>query len=292
MNRFLKNNPVNNQSPVYRHKAIQHKNELLKIYNFEVLKENYKKLQEADVLDSEIIKKEGEYIRTLEDELQKHWILSELNNRFDIYENKVPLNHEDALRALKELPGHSNIMKLPQSLVKNAKDSLDSIQKNGVPNISEVEFTAQKLNNSLKILTEVLNYERFEEVTFEDLRKRVKIQNWTNYFYNLKGYFMNKFASPNNIIEPTADNSKSYLKMIEQYEKISKSEREALHDLDALESSVNNNDFMQIYRILKNNSKFLEYIEDAKEQMQIIEDYLLYQTLTEINYLQNARKVN
>jgi len=58
-----------------------------------------------------------------------------------------------------------------------------------------------------------------------------------------------------------------------------------------LESLVKDKDYLQAYTILKNNSKFLQYLEGANEDLQTIEDYLVYRTLKEINYLQNLRKL-
>ena len=264
---------------------------------------NYTKLNEADLLHKEILIKEGQYIRTLEDELNKHQILNELNNKFNVYDNKIPLSNEEASLALEDLPSHSHIMKLPKSLVNESQKSYQSILKNGVPNKSEVKYNATSLTNSLKRLTEVLEYERFEDVSIEDLNKRISLQNWTNYFNSFKNYFCPNYVQTRDIITPTEETSEKFLKLAQMYQKMSKDEKADLHELggiqsenstkvfESLESYLHSNDYLQIYTVLKNNSKFLDYIEGAEEQLQTIEDYLLYQTLTEINYLQNVKKV-
>lgn len=291
LQRFYKNNPQNKLNPVYRYKALENKQKLVKKYNTDVYETNYKKLQEADLIDKEVLQREGEYIRTLEDEIQKHWILTELNSKFDLIQNKIPIEYEEGLKALEELPQHSNIMKLPKGLVTNAKKSFDNITQNGVPHKSEVEINTKLLANSLKTLVEVINYERFEDLTIEDLASRVRIQNYKHYYFWFKSLFSSTII-PNNLTAPTKDNFPSYSKLVDEYKKADQSEKDDLHKIDLLESYITNKDYLQAYTILKNNSKFLDYVEGGKQQLQTIEDYLVYQTLTEINFIQNIRKIS
>lgn len=288
---FLKSNPVGTENPIYRHKAIQHKNQLLKQYNSDLFSREYEKLKQADLLTEQIVKMEGEHIVTLEDELKKHWMLTCLSSKSPIFDRTIPLTHSEVRSALKALPHHSSLMKLPKSLVINASDSYLSILEHGIPNKSHVEESAKKLKESLTAISQVLNYERFEDVSYEDLKSRVSLQNWTNYFMGFKRVLCSSPIVSNDIIPPTQENYAEFERLVELFKKMDVKDIDSLFQLENFESYIQSGDYLQIYKILKNNSSFLKFIKDTDEHVRTIEDYLLYQTLTEINYLQNAIKI-
>jgi hypothetical protein len=218
-------------------------------------------------------------------------MLTCLNSKSPVFNGTIPLTQTEITTALKDLPSHSSLMKLPKSLVTNANQSYISILEHGIPSKKHVEESAKKLKQSLSSITEVLKYDRFEDVTYDDLKSRVSVQNWTNYLYGFKGVFSSNLVLPSDIIPPTQENYSEYQKLVEVFQKMDEQDRDSLHQLESFESYIHSGDYKQIYKILKSNKPFLKFIKDTEQHVQVIEDFLLYQTLTEINYLQNANNI-
>ena len=63
---------------------------------------------------------------------------------------------------------------------------------------------------------------------------------------------------------------------------MSKEEKEKLHEFDTIENWLKEGKILTIYQILENNDKFIDLIVDGDKHLQIIEDYLVYQTLKDI----------
>jgi len=224
------------------------------------------------------------------EELTKFRFIKELKNATDKLNNDtVPLSHSQATEALGVLSEYSQILKLPSKLIKNANMSYVDILQNGVPLKAKVKKNINLIRRSLKNLVEVLEYERFADVSLEELQSKIQTQNWKNYLFSYGSFVNSSLAAPNSIVMPTKENFPEYLKLVEAYKKMEKSEKEVLHEFETLENCVKQEDIITIYKILRNNDKFLCYVEDGCEMLQTIENYLVYQALKEINYLQKLQ---
>ena len=203
---YLKNNPIGDQSPLFRSQIIKSRKALLEKYNASVFETNYQKINEVDKMAKRIIRNNDDSSKMFERELKKYVILKELeDSKLQIIGEK-PLQLEQIVSLLNEFENHSSVMKLPDVLVENAKKSIISMIANGVPTESDVEASTRWLSKSLKNLVSLLEFERFHDITLEELQSRLTTQRVTNYFLSFKSYIYSNVVVPNDILSP--DNNK------------------------------------------------------------------------------------
>lgn len=280
------------ENPFYRHKAILNKQKILKEYSLtDVFTESHQKIQKAEEYAKRIIKTHDEYSQLFDKEIEKFRRRRELERQTPKNCNDRLLTHDEATKALSELSKHSNLMGLPNSLVKYSNSAYLNILERGVPNETEVSHSVKCLKESLKNFVEVLDFERFNDITLEELKAKVSEQSWKNYFKSYWGYLDSAHVVPSELLPPTDENFPNYLVLIENYKRMEPTEKANLHEFETLENCVKEGNYMTIYKILRNNDKFLEYIVDGRDHLHKLEAYLLYHTLQEINHLQVSQRV-
>ena len=289
LDEFIKNNPVGRQNPLYRHKVIEHKHQILKEFDTQVITDSYTKIHNADMKAREVIRNENEHSRMYEHELKKYRMLKELSTKSKDLDRDTPLTNQEVLTAMKELHQQATMRMLPESLVKNAPNAYVNMLAKGIPSEEDAENSAKCLKESLVNLVEILNFERFSDVTLEELKSRITLQSWKNYLLSFRSYINSNVVMANEIVVPTEESLPEFVKIAELYKNMNNDEKETLHEFEIIENSLKQGDFVSVYKILRNNDKFLRYIVGGVEHLQTLEDYLLYQTLKEINYLQSVK---
>lgn len=174
-------------------------------------------------------------------------------------------------------------MHLPEGLVKNAQRSTLNLIEKGVPSLKNVENSTRCLCESLKNFMNFLEFERFHDVTVSELKSRLQSLRTKNYLLSFKTYIKPDTVLPNNIIPLDETNLAQFISIAEAYKSMNREEKGKLHGFDTIENYLKRQKIVEVYKILKNNDKFIAYIEDGQEHLQTIEDYLVYQTLKEIH---------
>jgi hypothetical protein len=228
---FLKQNPLGKQNPIYRHKVIEAKTHLLNSYTPKLFQECYKKLDSVDQMAKSVVKSQHDHSLLFNHELEKYRITSNLSHI-----TSTPLTAEEASSSLTHFAQYSSTTALPATLATNCFSTYADILLHGVPSRNEVERNAKVLKKSLQSLVDVLDYERFSEVTLEELQSSVVNESWKNYFYRFLKYVDPQFVGARDIVTPTKDNYDEFMKVIDMYKIMNKQEIENLHEFDMIEN--------------------------------------------------------
>ena len=199
---YLKNNVVGEQNPILRWKMIENRNKLLEEYNCNVFEENYEKVNSVDKIAKRIIRNNDDSSKMFEKELKKYMIMKELEGNKSQITGENPLELPQIIDSLKDLESHAHFMKLPDTLVSNAKHSIVNMISSGIPSEDDVENSTRLLWESLKNLVSLLEFERFHDITLEELQSRISTQKIINYFLSFKSYIYSDVVVPNNVITP------------------------------------------------------------------------------------------
>lgn len=289
LEQFVSNNPPGRNNPIYRHLAVQNKKQMLEKYGINFQSELAAEIKALNNQTSEVF--QAQNMRDLcKEELELYKKVTKLMSFERVLSDDVPLTDVEVSTALAKMQEYSSVLKLPKSLIENSNDAFEYMIHNGIPKRHEVDDKIQSLNQALQHLVSVVNFDRFDEITFDALKSRVTRQNWMNYFRRLKSKLSGStdHIEINDIVVPDDSNYLDFVKLVELYIQVDPEEKNELHEFSTIENSLKSKNYIEIYKALFDNSQFLNYIVNGIDDFKVIQAYVLYSTLKEINYIQQS----